>query len=73
MNAVNNSKDNQNLNRPRRSRSLVLAVELCVSCGKAADKFTDFTDKRSSFYFGISGLCQCCQDKFFSEDMSNEG
>jgi hypothetical protein len=70
MNVVNNSKDNQNLNRPRRRRPLVLAVELCMSCGKAADKFTD---KCSSFYFGISGLCQCCQDKFFNEDMSNEG
>jgi hypothetical protein len=63
-------KDNLSLNLFGRVRTLALALELCVKCGKAADKFTD---KLSRQEFGISGLCQCCQDKFFSEDMSNEG
>lgn len=69
MNDMDNVKDTQSLKHPRR-RGRVLAVELCVKCGKDADQFTEL---RSSWYFGISGYCQICQDIFFSEDMSDEG
>jgi hypothetical protein len=70
MNVMDTFKDNLSLNLFGRARTLALALESCVSCGKSADRFTD---KLSQQEFGISGLCQCCQDKFFSEDMSNEG
>lgn len=45
-----------------RSRSVAKAGESCVSCGGRADKFTDECSKRE---FGISGLCQKCQDSIF--------
>jgi len=45
-----------------RSRTLAIAGKACVSCGKLA---TDFRDVVSAREYGISGLCQCCQDKTF--------
>jgi len=47
-----------------------VAGAACVACGKAADRFTDELSRKE---FGISGLCQCCQDRFFCEDMGDEG
>jgi hypothetical protein len=88
MNAMNNAmnnamdtfKDNLSLNLFGRERTLALALESyvrfnralesCVSCGKVADRFTD---KLSRQEFGISGKCQDCQNRFFCEDMSDEG
>tara|TARA_R110000803_G_scaffold94110_9_gene161625 strand:- start:3579 stop:3797 length:219 start_codon:yes stop_codon:yes gene_type:complete len=35
----------------------------CVFCKKSADKFTD---KLSKTEYGISGLCQVCQDEVFN-------
>jgi len=46
-----------------RSRSVAKAGCSCVSCGGRADKFTDEISRRE---FGISGLCQKCQDSVFS-------
>jgi len=45
-----------------RSRSVAIAGDSCVSCGGRADKFKDEVSKRE---FGISGLCQKCQDSVF--------
>jgi hypothetical protein len=46
-----------------RSRTVAKAGCSCVSCGGRADKFTDEISKRE---FGISGMCQTCQDSIFS-------
>jgi hypothetical protein len=53
-----------------RSRILSIAGESCVSCGKTAHTFRDELSRKE---FDISGLAQCCQDKFFGEDMRDEG
>ena len=47
------TKDNRPINR-------------CVSCKDTATIFKDELSKRE---FGISGLCQSCQDKVFGEDI----
>lgn len=47
-----------------RSRSLAKAGNGCVMCGGPADIFRDELSRRE---FGISGICQECQDKFFTE------
>lgn len=52
-----------------RSAILAKAGSQCVSCGKAADQFRD---KLSEKEYGISGLCQACQDEIFTEDMRDE-
>ena len=38
----------------------------CVSCKDTATIFKDELSKRE---FGISGLCQSCQDKVFVEEL----
>lgn len=70
MNALNNFKDDLALNLFGRSRTLAVAGKSCVSCGKPA---TDFRDELSRKEFGISGLCQRCQDEFFAEPLEDEG
>jgi hypothetical protein len=45
-----------------RARSVSIAGQGCVSCGKPADKFRDELSRKE---FQISGLCQDCQDKTF--------
>ena len=46
-----------------RSRSVAKSGCSCVSCGGRADKFTDEVSRRE---FGISGLCEKCQDSVFA-------
>ena len=70
MNDLNNFKDDLALNLFGRSRNLAVAGKSCVSCGKPA---TDFRDELSRKEFGISGLCQRCQDEFFAEPLEDEG
>lgn len=50
------------LNLLGRSRSLAKAGNGCVACGKQATTFRDEISKRE---YGISGLCQSCQDEIF--------
>jgi len=40
-------------------------AQVCFSCGKAADTFRDEISEREQ---KISGLCQTCQDKVFTEE-----
>ena len=47
-----------------RSRTLALAGRACVTCGKPA---TEFRDALSVKEYGISGMCQACQDLVFCE------
>jgi hypothetical protein len=54
--------DELSLNLHGRSRTLAIVNDSCVSCGGRADKFKDEVSKRE---FGISGLCQKCQDEIW--------
>ena len=47
-----------------RSRTLAFAGRSCVTCGKPA---TEFRDALSVKEYGISGMCQACQDLVFCE------
>ena len=38
---------------------------LCVTCGRSVDPSKDFKDTLSIKEFGISGMCQTCQDSVF--------
>jgi hypothetical protein len=58
-------KDDLTLNLFGRSRTLALAGGACVMCGKPADNFRDELSRKE---FGISGVCQRCQDQVFTED-----
>jgi len=39
-------------------------IGLCTTCGKPI-KENEFRDKLSEKEFGISGMCQVCQDEVF--------
>jgi hypothetical protein len=45
-----------------RKRSTSINSRDCVSCGEVADEFNDELSKKE---YGISGLCQECQDSVF--------
>ena len=47
-----------------RARSLSIAGRSCVICGGRADTFKDALSEKE---FGISGMCQICQDEVFVE------
>tara|TARA_R110000824_G_scaffold107055_8_gene253029 strand:+ start:3893 stop:4099 length:207 start_codon:yes stop_codon:yes gene_type:complete len=49
-----------------RGRKVAMENQLCVMCGSDANHFTDFTDELSRKEYGISGMCQSCQDKAFA-------
>ena len=55
-----------------RSRNLAIAGKGCVSCGASVvlskDGGLDFRDEISEREYGISGLCQTCQDGIFGTD-----
>lgn len=46
-----------------RSRTESKENSICVICGSDAIKFRDAISRRE---YGISGMCQICQDGFFS-------
>ena len=48
-----------------RSRTLAIAGNQCVKCGQANALFIPFRDELSRKEYGISGLCQGCQDGIF--------
>lgn len=60
-----NNLDDLSLKMFGRARSLAKAGKGCVFCGGPA---TDFKDALSKKEYGISGLCQKCQDKAFGEE-----
>ena len=45
-----------------RSRTIALAGNECVKCGEFNLEFRDEISRKE---YGISGLCQCCQDGIF--------
>jgi len=52
-----------------RSASESIKADICVRCGKPA---VEFTDEISRVEFGISGLCQKCQDFVFAPPPEEE-
>jgi hypothetical protein len=62
MNGLEQFKEEMAFQLFGRSRTLAIAGNQCVKCGELA---TDFSDEISRKEYGISGLCQCCQDGIF--------
>ena len=62
MNELDNAKEEMAFTLFGRSRVLAIAGKGCVKCGESA---VDFRDELSRKEFGISGLCQGCQDGIF--------
>lgn len=46
------------------NRTAIIRANLCVHCGCSADTFADLLSAKE---YAISGLCQECQDKVFTE------
>lgn len=46
-------------------RQEIMAQKRCVMCGGPATEFKDALSKKE---YGISGLCQKCQDDIFKEE-----
>ena len=47
-----------------RTRTDSLSGNICVICGEEAFEFRDALSRKE---YGISGMCQKCQDKIFGE------
>ncbi len=69
MNELEQFKEDSAMSLFGRSRSLAIAGNSCVKCGESA---TDFRDELSRKEFGISGLCQSCQDGIFGVSEEDE-
>tara|TARA_Y100000004_G_scaffold195896_1_gene264243 strand:+ start:139 stop:345 length:207 start_codon:yes stop_codon:yes gene_type:complete len=65
MNELELAKEAMSLNLYGRSRSIALAAGQCVKCGGFD---LEFRDELSRKEYGISGLCQPCQDGIFGEE-----
>ena len=48
-----------------RGRKVAMDNQMCVMCGNDANHFTDELSRRE---YGISGMCQSCQDGTYSVD-----
>ena len=46
-----------------RGRKVAMDNQMCVMCGNDANHFTDELSRKE---YGISGMCQTCQDKTFA-------
>ena len=69
MNNLDTFKEEMAFSLFGRSRTLAIAGNQCVKCGGSVvlskDGGLDFRDEVSEREYGISGLCQCCQDGIF--------
>jgi hypothetical protein len=68
MNELDNVKEEMAFKLFGRSRTLAIAGNGCVKCGEVARGLfaaVDFRDECSRKEYGISGLCQTCQDGIF--------
>ena len=65
MNELDNLKEEAGFAAFGRSRTLALAGGQCVKCGFAHNLRSDFRDALSYKEYGISSLCQGCQDGIF--------
>ena len=62
MNELENFKEDMAQDMFGRSARIAKAGGQCVSCGEFN---LEFRDELSRKEYGISGLCQCCQDGIF--------
>ena len=69
MNELDNAKEEMAFKLFGRSRTLAIAGNGCVKCGESA---VDFRDELSRKEFGLSGLCQGCQDGIFGVEGDDE-
>ena len=65
MNELNTIKEEMAFQLFGRSPSLCKAGGQCVKCGEFN---LEFNDELSRKEYGISGLCQCCQDGIFGTE-----
>ena len=69
MSEMDNFKEETAFRLFGRSRMLAIAGKGCVKCGESA---ADFRDELSRKEYGISGLCQSCQDGIFGVSEEDE-
>ena len=62
MNELEQFKEDVAIKVFGRSRKLSLAGNACVKCGEFNLEFRDEISRKE---YGISALCQCCQDGIF--------
>ena len=65
MNKLEQFQDDMAVNLFGRSKVLAVAGGQCVKCGFPHNLRSDFRDALSHKEYGISGLCQTCQDEIF--------
>ena len=69
MNDLDTFKEDMAMKLFGRSKVLAVAGNQCVKCGASViltkDGGLDFRDELSEREYGISGLCQTCQDGIF--------
>ena len=72
MNELERFQDDTAVKLFGRSKVLAVAGNQCVKCGASVvlskDGGLDFRDELSEREYGISGLCQTCQDGIFGTD-----
>ena len=64
MSEIEQMKEDMAMKLFGRSRTIALAGNECVKCGEFN---LEFRDEISLKEYGISALCQCCQDGIFGE------
>jgi chemotaxis receptor (MCP) glutamine deamidase CheD len=64
MSEIEQTKEDMAMKLFGRSRTIALAGNECVKCGEFNLEFRDEISRRE---YGISALCQCCQDGIFGE------
>jgi hypothetical protein len=65
LNELEQTKEDMSFLAFGRSRTLAMAGNQCVACGEVAGEFRDELSRKE---YGISGLCQCCQDGIFGTE-----
>ena len=68
MTELDNAKEEMAFKLFGRSRTLAIAGGQCVKCGFPHNLRSDFRDALSHKEYGISGLCQGCQDRIFETE-----
>ena len=65
LNELDQLKEDMGMQAFGRSRTVAMHNDQCVKCGEFN---LEFNDELSRKEYGISGLCQCCQDMIFGAD-----
>tara|TARA_Y100000310_G_scaffold229601_1_gene232034 strand:- start:2554 stop:2760 length:207 start_codon:yes stop_codon:yes gene_type:complete len=65
LNNMDKVKEEMALRLFGRSRTIAMSNGQCVKCGEFNIEFRDELSRKE---YGISGLCQCCQDGIFGTE-----